>query len=309
LRWSESFNTFVAQIVELSMGDEGPKVHKVWCAVDCGVAVNPDIIRAQMEGGIGFGLGHILYADVPMEGGRVVPGNFDAYRSLRINEMPAIEVTIVKSNEKPTGVGEPGVPPIGPAVANAMAKLGQDSSAAVADRAGSIRMKMLRQGVMALGAGAFAAALLAFAGPAFRGEADAAMEPPVNPVKLKPVSAFGDIKNPSERAVALFEEAGKVIMSPRCLNCHPATERPTQTDKMRPHQPLVVRGRAAWARRPVLPATPVITRRTSIPPMCRVIRSGISRRWRWHGRANRSARSASRSRTRSATTARTWTRW
>ena len=121
----ESFNTFVAQIVELSMGDEGPKVHKVWCAVDCGVAVNPDIIRAQMEGGIGFGLGHILYADVPMEGGRVVPGNFDAYRSLRINEMPAIEVTIVKSNEKPTGVGEPGVPPIGPAVANAMAKLGQ----------------------------------------------------------------------------------------------------------------------------------------------------------------------------------------
>lgn len=121
----ESFNTFVAQIVELSMGDEGPKVHKVWCAVDCGVAVNPDIIRAQMEGGIGFGLGHILYADVPMEGGRVVPGNFDAYRSLRINEMPAIEVTIVKSSEKPTGVGEPGVPPIGPAVANAMAKLGQ----------------------------------------------------------------------------------------------------------------------------------------------------------------------------------------
>ncbi|EGP06792.1 isoquinoline 1-oxidoreductase beta subunit [Bradyrhizobiaceae bacterium SG-6C] len=121
----ESFNTFVAQIVELSMGDEGPKVHKVWCAVDCGVAVNPDIIRAQMEGGIGFGLGHILYADVPMEGGRVVPGNFDAYRSLRINEMPAIEVTVVKSSEKPTGVGEPGVPPIGPAVANAMAKLGQ----------------------------------------------------------------------------------------------------------------------------------------------------------------------------------------
>ena len=121
----ESFNTFVAQIVELSMEAEGPKVHKVWCAVDCGVAVNPDIIRAQMEGGIGFGLGHILYADVPMEDGRVVPGNFDAYRSLRINEMPAIEVTIVKSNEKPSGVGEPGVPPIGPAVANAMAKLGQ----------------------------------------------------------------------------------------------------------------------------------------------------------------------------------------
>ncbi len=121
----ESFNTFVAQVVELSMTEEGPKVHKVWCAVDCGVAVNPDIIRAQMEGGIGFGLGHILYADVTMEDGRVTTGNFDSYRSLRINEMPEIHVTIVKSSEKPTGVGEPGVPPIGPAVANAMAKLGQ----------------------------------------------------------------------------------------------------------------------------------------------------------------------------------------
>jgi len=121
----ESFGTFVAQVVELSMTAEGPKVHKVWCAVDCGIAVNPDIIRAQMEGGIGFGLGHILYADVAMDDeGRVTTGNFDSYRSLRINEMPEIHVTIVKSNEKPSGVGEPGVPPIGPAVANAMAKLG-----------------------------------------------------------------------------------------------------------------------------------------------------------------------------------------
>ena len=120
----ESFNTFVAQVVELSMGEDGPKVHKVWCAVDCGVAVNPDIIRAQMEGGIGFGLGHILYAEQMLDAGRPVNGNFDTYRSLRINEMPAIEVVIVKSTEKPSGVGEPGVPPLGPAVANAMAKLG-----------------------------------------------------------------------------------------------------------------------------------------------------------------------------------------
>lgn len=121
----ESFNTFVAQIAEVSMGADGqPRVHKVWCAVDCGVAVNPDIIRAQMEGGIGFGLGHVLYADLPIDGGRVVPKNFDSYRSLRINEMPEVEVVIVKSGEKPTGVGEPGVPPVGPAVANAMAQLG-----------------------------------------------------------------------------------------------------------------------------------------------------------------------------------------
>ena len=120
----ESFGTYVAQVVELSMGEEGPIIHKVWCAVDCGVAVNPDIIRAQMEGGIGFGLGHILYAEQTLDDGRPVAGNFSTYRSLRINEMPKVEVTIVASTEKPTGVGEPGVPPIGPAVANAMAKLG-----------------------------------------------------------------------------------------------------------------------------------------------------------------------------------------
>lgn len=121
----ESFNSYIAQIAEVSIGANGePRVHKVWCAVDCGVAVNPDIIRAQMEGGIGFGVGHILYADLPIDAGRVVPKNFDDYRPLRINEMPEVEVVIVKSSEKPTGVGEPGVPPIGPAVANAMAALG-----------------------------------------------------------------------------------------------------------------------------------------------------------------------------------------
>ncbi|MEA3157161.1 MAG: isoquinoline 1-oxidoreductase subunit beta [Betaproteobacteria bacterium] len=120
----ESFNTYVAQIAEVSIGEEGPIVHKVWCAVDCGVAVNPDIIRAQMEGGIGFGLGHILYAQQTLDQGRPVSGNFNTYRSLRIQEMPEIEVVIVPSIEKPSGVGEPGVPPIGPAVANAMAKLG-----------------------------------------------------------------------------------------------------------------------------------------------------------------------------------------
>jgi isoquinoline 1-oxidoreductase subunit beta len=118
----ESFDSFIAQIAEVSAGHgDGPKVHKVWCAVDCGVAVNPDVIRAQMEGGIGFGLGHALFADVRLDEGRPVPGNFDTYRSLRIHEMPEIEVTILRSSEKPTGVGEPGVPPIGPAVANAHA--------------------------------------------------------------------------------------------------------------------------------------------------------------------------------------------
>ena len=121
----ESFGSFVAQIAEVSLENGEPKVHKVWCAVDCGVAINPDIIRAQMEGGIGFGLGHALYGEITLDVGRPVQANFDTYRSLRIHEMPAVEVVIVPSAEKPTGVGEPGVPPIGPAVANALARLGQ----------------------------------------------------------------------------------------------------------------------------------------------------------------------------------------
>jgi isoquinoline 1-oxidoreductase beta subunit len=122
----KSFNSYIAQIAEVSAGGDGggPHVHKVWCAVDCGVAVNPDVIRAQMESGIGFGLGHALFAEVVLHEGRPMMANFDTYRPLRIHEMPEVEVTILPSTEKPTGVGEPGVPPIGPAVANAMARLG-----------------------------------------------------------------------------------------------------------------------------------------------------------------------------------------
>jgi isoquinoline 1-oxidoreductase beta subunit len=120
----ECFGTAVAQIAEVSLGDEAPRVHKVWCAVDRGIAVNPDVVRAQMEGGIGFGLGHALFAEVDVVAGRPMPGNFDTYRSLRLHEMPEIEVAVIRSSEPPTGVGEPGVPPIAPAVANAMARLG-----------------------------------------------------------------------------------------------------------------------------------------------------------------------------------------
>jgi isoquinoline 1-oxidoreductase beta subunit len=121
----KSRGTHVAHIAEVSVGDNRePRVHKVWCAVDCGVAVNPDVIRAQMEGGIGFGLGHVLFGEISIERGRPVESNFDTYRSLRISEMPEVDVTIVPSSESPTGVGEPGVPPIGPAVANALARLG-----------------------------------------------------------------------------------------------------------------------------------------------------------------------------------------
>jgi isoquinoline 1-oxidoreductase beta subunit len=117
----ESFSTYVAQVAEISLTDDGGiRVERVVCAVDCGVPINPDIIRAQMEGGIGFGLGAILKGEISLDGGRVEQANFDSYRVLTIDEMPGVEVHIVPSTEPPTGVGEPGVPPIGPAVANAV---------------------------------------------------------------------------------------------------------------------------------------------------------------------------------------------
>lgn len=117
----ESFSSFVAQVAEISLRPDGTvKVERVVCAVDCGIAVNPDQVRAQMEGGIGYGLGAALHGAITLTDGVVDQGNFDGYRPLRIDEMPAIEVHIVPSAAPPTGVGEPGTPVIGPAVANAL---------------------------------------------------------------------------------------------------------------------------------------------------------------------------------------------
>ena len=120
----QCFGTSVAQVADVSMKDGKVRVHRVVCAIDCGVAVNPDVIRAQMEGGIGFAMSALYYGEIEIEAGRAVQRNFDRYRVLRIYEMPKVEVHIVSSNAAPTGVGEPGVPPLAPAVANAMARLG-----------------------------------------------------------------------------------------------------------------------------------------------------------------------------------------
>ncbi len=118
----ESFNTFVAQVAQVTVKDGRISVDKVVCAVDCGVPVNPDVIAAQMEGGIGFGLSPTLTSAITLgDGGMVEQSNFHNYQVLRINQMPEVEVHIVPSTEAPTGVGEPGVPPIAPAVANAVA--------------------------------------------------------------------------------------------------------------------------------------------------------------------------------------------
>ena len=117
---ASAFKSYVAQVAEVTVdGDGKVKVDRVVCAVDCGVAVNPDVIAALMEGGIGFGLGAALYGAITLKDGKVEQSNFDSYRVLRIADMPAVEVHIVPSSAAPTGVGEPGVAPIGPALANA----------------------------------------------------------------------------------------------------------------------------------------------------------------------------------------------
>jgi len=117
----ESFHTFVAQVAEVTVKPDGKlKVDRVVCAVDCGVAVNPEVISAQMEGGIAYGLTAALYGAITLADGVVDQSNFHDYLPLRIGEMPRVEVHIVPSQENPTGVGEPATPVIAPAVANAI---------------------------------------------------------------------------------------------------------------------------------------------------------------------------------------------
>ncbi|MGD8464463.1 MAG: xanthine dehydrogenase family protein molybdopterin-binding subunit [Anaerolineae bacterium] len=113
--------THVAQVAEVSVSSDGTvRVHRVVCAVDCGTVVNPDTVKAQMAGGIAFGLTAALKADITIEAGRTQQSNFHDYPLLRMDEMPVVEVHIVSSDESPRGIGEMGVPPIAPAVANAI---------------------------------------------------------------------------------------------------------------------------------------------------------------------------------------------
>jgi isoquinoline 1-oxidoreductase subunit beta len=117
----ESFGTVVAQVAEVTVNGDTITVDRVVCAVDCGIAVNPDVIKAQMQSCIGYGLAAALHGKITLTDGRVDQTNFHQYAVLRINEMPReIEVYIVPSTNPPTGVGEPGLPPIAPAVANAV---------------------------------------------------------------------------------------------------------------------------------------------------------------------------------------------
>ena len=119
----ESFGSFVAQVVEVARAGDGIKVVRVVCAVDCGLVVNPNIVQAQMESGIVFGLSAACCGQITFKDGAVEQSNFHDYPVLRMAESPKIEVYIAASNEKPSGVGEPGVPPVIPALCNAIAAL------------------------------------------------------------------------------------------------------------------------------------------------------------------------------------------
>ena len=117
----KSFESYVAEVAEVSVASDGAvKVHRVVCAVDCGPVVNPSIVEAQMESAIVYGLTAALYGEIAIEGGRVKQSNFHDYQMLRLAEMPKVEVYIVPSTDAQGGVGEPGTPPIAPAVANAI---------------------------------------------------------------------------------------------------------------------------------------------------------------------------------------------
>jgi len=117
----KSFESYAAQVAEVSVSTAGDvRVHRVVCAIDCGMHVNPSTIEAQMQSGIVYGLTAALKGAIDIEGGRVVQSNFHDYQMLRLAEMPVVEVYIVPSSDEPGGVGEPGTPPIAPAVCNAI---------------------------------------------------------------------------------------------------------------------------------------------------------------------------------------------
>jgi isoquinoline 1-oxidoreductase beta subunit len=117
---ADSFGSFVAEVAEVSLEKDGPRVHRVVCAMDCGMTVNPEIIRRQVQSSVIFGLSAALYGQITLKDGGVEQNNFNDYLVVRMSEAPRIEVHIMPSEEAPSGVGEPGTPPLAPAVANAL---------------------------------------------------------------------------------------------------------------------------------------------------------------------------------------------
>jgi isoquinoline 1-oxidoreductase beta subunit len=119
----QSFGSAVAQVAEVSVEGKQIRVHRVVCAIDCGIVVNPNIVAQQMESAVLFGLSAALMGEITVKGGRVEQANFDAYPVLRMHQAPVVETVVMPSAEHPEGAGEPGLPPIAPAVAAAVFKL------------------------------------------------------------------------------------------------------------------------------------------------------------------------------------------
>jgi isoquinoline 1-oxidoreductase beta subunit len=119
----DSFGTICAQVAEVSLEKGAPKVHRVTAVIDCGVAVNPLSVEAQVQGSVAFGLSAALYSELTLKGGAVEQSNFHDYRVLRMEDMPQVAVHIISDRPQPSGAGEPATPPIAPAVANALAVL------------------------------------------------------------------------------------------------------------------------------------------------------------------------------------------
>jgi isoquinoline 1-oxidoreductase beta subunit len=115
-----SFNSYMAEVVEISMENDQPRVHRVVAVIDCGQVVNPNILEQQIHGAIIFGLTNALHAQITIDKGRVVQGNFDDYAPIRMNEAPLVETFFVENTEAPTGAGEPPIPPLAPALCNAI---------------------------------------------------------------------------------------------------------------------------------------------------------------------------------------------
>ena len=116
----EGYTSHIAQVAEVSIERGQVKVHKITCVIDCGQTVNPRIVESQLESGIIYGLSAALWGDITLRNGRVQQRNFNDYRVLRLNETPEIEIHIVPGNAAPGGIGETGVPPVAPAVCNAI---------------------------------------------------------------------------------------------------------------------------------------------------------------------------------------------
>ena len=119
----ESFDTIVGQVVEIQINDNTLVITKVTCVVDCGVAINPGQIEAQMQSSIVYGISAFLRGEITINKGAIEQSNFHDYEPLRITEMPEIDVHIIEGSDKPGGIGEPGLPPIIPALANAIHSL------------------------------------------------------------------------------------------------------------------------------------------------------------------------------------------